>query len=72
MCIFFDKDGRLSEKYIEIWDKDSYTFGKEFDSNPVYNKKYLRAKINSYNGKINTSFQMINYQKKVLNSFAYR
>ena len=34
--------------------KDS--FKKEFDSEPVYNKKYLKAKMKSYNGKINTNF----------------
>ena len=27
---------------------------KEFDKKPVYNEKYLKAKIKSYNGKINT------------------
>ena len=35
--------------YNEIWDKISYASGKKFDSNPVYNKKYLRIKIKSYN-----------------------
>ena len=30
---------------------------KEFDGKPVYNEKYLKAKIKSYNGKINTDFQ---------------
>ena len=29
---------------------------KEFDSEPVYNEKYLKAKIQSYNGKISTNF----------------
>ena len=51
------KDDKLLEKYNEIWDKVSYTIGKEFDYNPVYNKKYLRAKIKSYNGKIKHKFQ---------------
>ena len=33
-------------------------FGKkEFLSEPVYNEKYLKAKIKSYNGKINTNFR---------------
>ena len=27
---------------------------KRFDSEPVYNKKYLKTKINSYEGKVNT------------------
>ena len=42
---FFIKDGKELERYNEIWDKFSYTIWKEFDSNPVYNEKYLRAKI---------------------------
>ena len=29
---------------------------KEFDSEPVYNEKYLKAKIKSYNAKISTYF----------------
>ena len=29
---------------------------KEVDTEPVYNEKYLKAKIKSYNGKINTNF----------------
>ena len=29
---------------------------KEFDNEPVYNEKYLKAKIKFYNGKINTNF----------------
>ena len=29
---------------------------KEFDSKPVFNEKYLKSKIKSYNGKINTNF----------------
>ena len=29
---------------------------KEYDSEPVYNEKYLKDKIKSYNRKINTNF----------------
>ena len=34
----------------------------EFDSEPVYNGKYLKAKIKFYNGKFNTHF----YNNKTL------
>ena len=34
--------------------KNSIT--KEFDSEPVCTEKYLKAKVKSYNGKINTNF----------------
>ena len=71
---FLIKDDKLLEKYSysirrefqkkEISVKVSYTIRKEFDSNPVYNKKYLRAKIKPYNGKINTNFHNNELPKK--------
>ena len=39
-------------------------FRKEFDSEPVYNEKYLKAKIKSYNRKINTNFHNNKIPKK--------
>ena len=53
--VFFDKS-ELLEKYIEIWDKVSNTIKKGFDNEPVYNEKYLRTKIKSYDVKISTHF----------------
>ena len=53
---FLMKDYELLEKYNEIWEKVKNSLKKEFDSEPVYNEKYLKAKIKSYNGKINTNF----------------
>ena len=50
------KDDELLEKYNEIWEKIENGIKKEFDGKPVYNEKYLRAKIKAYNGKINTNF----------------
>ena len=44
------------------------TLKKEFDCEPVYNKKYLKTKINSYNGKINTNF----YKNKILKERSQR
>ena len=32
------------------------TIDKEFGNDPVYNEKYLKANIKSYNEKINTNF----------------
>ena len=52
---FLIKDDELLEKYNEIWEKVKNSIRKEFDSEPVYNEKYLKAKIKSYNGKINTN-----------------
>ena len=51
---FFIKGDQKS--IIKFDKKVKYRLKKEFDSEPVYNKKYLKAKIKSYNGKINTNF----------------
>ena len=51
---FLIKDNELLEKYNEIWEKAKDSLKREFDSKPVYNKKYLKAKIKSYFGKIST------------------
>ena len=50
------KDDELLQKYNEIWDKVSDTMKKGFDSEPVYNEKYLKTKIKLYEEKINTNF----------------
>ena len=65
---FLIKDDELLKKYNEIWEKVKNSFKKEFDSESVYNEKL--NPIN--NGKINTNFKMIKYQKKVLNLFVYQ
>ena len=54
MC-FLIKDDELLEKYNEIWEKVKNRL-KEFDSEPVCNEIHLKAKIKSYNRKINTNF----------------
>ena len=56
MYVFFDKRWKLLEKCNEIWKGVSNITEKEFDSNPVYNKKYIKTKVKSYKGKINTNF----------------
>ena len=47
-------------KYNTIWDKVSADIKNEFDSEPVYNKEYLKTKIKS-NGDEVTDF----YDKKI-------
>ena len=53
---FLIKDDELLEKYNEIWEKVSSSIKKGFDSEPIYNEKYPKNKIKSYEGKINTNF----------------
>ena len=50
------KDDELLKKYNKVWKKVKNTINKEFNSKPVYDEKYLKGKIKSYNGKINTNF----------------
>ena len=44
---FFIKDDDLLEKYNTTWNKVSADI-KEFDSEPVYNKEFLKTKIKSH------------------------
>ena len=60
---FLIKDEELFEKYSKTWEKVKNSLKKDFDSEPVYNKKYLKAKIKSYEGKLNTVF----YNNKITN-----
>ena len=48
-----------------MWEKVKNIIKKEFDSEPVYDEKYLKAKIKSYNGKINTNFHNNKIPKEV-------
>ena len=64
------KDHELLQKYNEIWEKVINNIKKEFHGEPVYNGKYLKTKIKSYNKKKSPQmFTIIRYQKKVLNLF---
>ena len=42
---FLTEDDELLKKYKTIWDKVSADIKKEFDSEPVCNKKFLKPKI---------------------------
>ena len=71
---FLIKDDELLEKYNEIWEKinKKERSQERFDNELVCNEKYLKAKIKSNNGKINTNLHNNKYQKKILNIFAYQ
>ena len=53
---FLIKGDELLEKYNEIWEKLKNIIKKGFGGEPIYNEKYLKAKIKSYHGKIKTNF----------------
>ena len=63
-CMYFlIEDDDLLEKYNTIWDKVSADIKKEFDREPVYNKKFLKTKKKSHGDKV-TDF----YDKKISKS----
>ena len=53
---FVIKDNDLLDKYIEIWDKIKETLSIKFHSMPVYDEKYIKAKVREFNGVIKTNF----------------
>ena len=65
------KDDELIEKYNKNRDKFSSNIKKGFDSEPVYNEKYLKTK-SLMRVKSVQIFRMMEYQKKVLIAFIYQ
>ena len=47
LMYFLIKDDDLLEKYNTIWHKVSADTKKQFDSEPAYNKNFLKIKIKS-------------------------
>ena len=50
-------DKEMLEKYFGIWNKIKGLIKKEFNSEPVYNDKYIKTKIKIYNNKVYKNFQ---------------
>ena len=53
---FVIKDDDVLEKYSEIWSKIKKTLNIKFHSMPVYDEKYIKAKVREFNGVIKTNF----------------
>ena len=53
---FVIKDNDVLDKYNEIWDKIKGKLNIKFHSMPVYDEKYIKAKVREYNGAIKTNF----------------
>ena len=56
MLFLIIEEDQLLEKCNKIWNEVSKSINKEFDSDLVYNEKYLRIKIKSDESKINPNF----------------
>ena len=53
---FAIKNDNVLDKCNEIWDKIKEALTIKFHSIPVYNEKYIKAKVGEFNGVIKTNF----------------
>ena len=53
---FLIKDDEVWEKYNKIWDVIENKLGIKFHSEPIYEEKYLKAKVREFDGVIKTNF----------------
>ena len=61
---FFIKDDEVWEKCDTIWDVIKNKLGIKFHSEPVYEYKYLKAKVREFDGVIKTNFLGNNMPKE--------
>ena len=52
---FVIKDDAVLNEYNEIWGKIKETLNIQFHSVPVYDEKYIKAKVREFNGEITTN-----------------
>ena len=53
---FMIEDYSALSKYIETWNNIKETKGIQFLSNPVFDEKYIKAKVKEFNDVVNTNF----------------
>ena len=54
--LFFVKDDHVLYKYNEIWDNIKEKLNIKIHSEPIYHKKYIKAKVREYDHVIKTNF----------------
>ena len=54
--VFFIKDDEVWEKYKQIWDVIKKKLGIKFHSEPIYEQKYIKAKVREFDGVIKKPF----------------
>ena len=50
------EDENVYLKYNEIWNKINLILNVKFHSQPVYDDKYIKTKVKTFNNSINTLF----------------
>ena len=63
--VFLIKDDEVWEKYENIWDVIKNKLSIKFHSKPIYNQKYLKAKVREFDGVIKKTFWIMICQKKI-------
>ena len=63
---FLIKDSKAWDKYDKIWEVIKDKLGVNFYSEPVYEYKYLKAKVREIDGMIKTNFLGNNMPKENL------
>ena len=53
---FFIRDDEVLDKYNEIWDVIKNKLSTKFHSKPIYDKKYIKAKVRELHGVIKKNF----------------
>ena len=53
---FVIKDDDVLDKYNKTWDKIKEKLSIKFHATPVYDEKYIKAKVREFNGVIKTNF----------------
>ena len=61
---FFINNSEVWEKYEKIWEVIKNKLGIKFHSQPIYENKYLKAKVREYDGSIKTNFLGNNVPKE--------
>ena len=62
---FLIKDDEVWEKYEKNWNMIKNKLSIKFQSEPIYENKYLKAKVREFDGVIKTHFWVMIRQKKI-------
>ena len=58
------KNNKVWEKYEEIWNVLKNKLGIKFNSEPIYENKYLKGKVREFDGDIKTNILSNGLQKE--------
>ena len=61
---FLIKNSEVWQKYKDVWEVIKNKLNIKFHSQPIYENKYLKAKVREFNGNIKTNFLGNNLPKE--------